>query len=225
MVPAGEAILVDWRLDSGATNADPPSFLYAVPIGDGTVLFEEVCQGIPGGLSQSELRRRVLHRLATHGVAVTGAEESESCHYALDQHPPTRHPGDDPFPYGARGGLMHPCTGYSAVASLRMADTVVAALTSDKDPLRALWTLKARTVYWMRMRGLAGLGRLTNDQSAATFDAFFRAPLRQNQALLSSHDDVVGTGLVLFNTVATTWPFHWRFDLVGWTHRHRWDRD
>ncbi|WP_280391814.1 hypothetical protein [Nocardia brasiliensis] len=27
---------------------------------------------------------------------------------------------------------------------------------------------------------------------------------------------------MLFNTVAHTWPFRWRYDLVGWTHRNRW---
>jgi lycopene beta-cyclase len=30
---------------------------------------------------------------------------------------------------------------------------------------------------------------------------------------------------VLVNTVHHTWPFRWRFDLVGWTHRKRWVRD
>ncbi|NEW37194.1 lycopene cyclase, partial [Nocardia cyriacigeorgica] len=24
------------------------------------------------------------------------------------------------------------------------------------------------------------------------------------------------------NTVAHTWPFRWRYDLVGWTNRNRW---
>lgn len=224
-VPPGECVLIDWRLQNGATNADPPSFLYAVPIGDGTVLFEEVCQGIPGGLSQTELRRRVISRLEANGVRLSGQEEAESCHYALDQAPPPiRHRGQV-FPYGARGGLMHPCTGYSAAHSLRMADRVVEAILSDTDPARALWTTRARLVYWMRMRGLAGIGRLTNDQSAATFDSFFRAPLRQQQALLSEHEDVVGIGSVLVNTVHHTWPFRWRFDLVGWTHRKRWVRE
>ncbi|MCE5291310.1 MAG: lycopene cyclase [Nocardiaceae bacterium] len=223
-VAPGECILVDWREQNGATNDDPPSFLYAVPIGDGTVLFEEVCQGIPGGLSQRELRRRVVNRLVANRVKLTGNEEAESCHYALDQPPPRRRRGGQAFPYGSRGGLMHPCTGYSVAASLRMADTVVEALIEGIDPGRRLWTERARAVYWMRMRGLAGIGRLTNEQSAATFDAFFRAPLRQNQALLSSHDDVTGIGAVLVNTVHHTWPFRWRFDLVGWTNRKRWVR-
>lgn len=223
-VPPGECVLVDWRLQHGATNAERPSFLYAVPIGDGTVLFEEVCQGIPGGLRQAELRRRVVSRLATHGVELRDDEESEACHYALDQGPPPAfRRGPSVVPFGARGGFMHPCTGYSVAASLRLTDTLVEALLADSDPIRAVWTVQARTVYWMRKRGLAGLGRLTNEQSAATFDAFFRAPLRQNQALLSAHDDMVGTATVLFKTVAHTWPFRWRFDLVGWTNRKRWE--
>lgn len=223
-VAPGECILTDWREQNGATNDDPPSFLYAVPIGDGTVLFEEVCQGIPGGLSQTELRRRVIARLEANGVRLTGDEESESCHYALDQAPPRRRSRGEVFPYGSRGGLMHPCTGYSAAASLRMADTVVDAIMSGRDPARALWTFRARAVYWMRMRGLNGIGRLTNEQSAATFDLFFKAPLRQQRALLSEHDDVVGLGTVLVSTVSHLWPFRWRYTLVGWINRKRWVR-
>ena len=72
------------------------------------------------------------------------------------------------------------------------------------------------------MRGLWGLGRLTTDQSIAMFDAFFTESDRRQRALLSAHDDYAALGAALFNTVAHTWPFRWRYDLVGWTNRDRW---
>jgi lycopene beta-cyclase len=74
----------------------------------------------------------------------------------------------------------------------------------------------------MRMRGLWGLGRLTTDQSIAMFEAFFTESERGQRALLSAHADYTALGAVLFNTVAHTWPFRWRYDLVGWTNRDRW---
>ncbi|MGW4327451.1 lycopene cyclase family protein [Nocardia sp. NPDC004573] len=221
MVSEGEALLLDLRPENSADRDAPPSFLYAVPLGDGTVLFEEVSQGLRGGMPQHELRRRTLARLAAHGIRLTGAEPSEAAHYPLDQ-PPPRSGEARAIPFGSRGGMMHPCTGYSVADSLALVDTAITALRQGRDPIAALWPPRARLVYWMRMRGLYGLGRLTTEQSIAMFDAFFSASPRGQRALLSAHDDYTALGAVLFNTVAHTWPFHWRYDLVGWTNRNRW---
>ncbi|ONM50749.1 lycopene cyclase family protein [Nocardia donostiensis] len=221
MVAEGEGLLLDWRPENGAGPGEPPSFLYAVPLGDGTVIFEETSLGLRGGMPQHELRKRTLNRLAAHGIRLTGTEPSEAAHYPLDQPPPRKGTGRV-VPFGSRGGMMHPATGYSVADSLALADTAIAAIQSGADPVEALWPWRARLVYWMRMRGLFGLGRLTTEQSIAMFDAFFSASPRGQRALLSAHDDYAALGVVLFNTVAHTWPFRWRYDLVGWTNRNRW---
>ncbi|MFI5777069.1 lycopene cyclase family protein [Nocardia sp. NPDC051570] len=221
MISEGEGLLLDWRAENGAGPGEPPSFLYAVPLGDGTVIFEETSLGLRGGMPQRELRRRTLNRLAAHGIRLRGDERTEAAHYPLDQPPPR--PGAAPvIPFGARGGMMHPCTGYSVAASLTLVDTAIEAVRAGTDPIRELWPARARLVYWMRERGMFGLGRLTTAQATTMFDAFFTASPRQQRALLSAHDDYAALGAVLFLTVARTWPFRWRFDLVGWTHRNRW---
>jgi lycopene beta-cyclase len=225
MVTDGNGLLLDWRPDNGAGPDEPPSFLYAVPVGDGTVVFEETSLGLGGGVPQRELRRRTLNRLAVHGIRLRGDERSETAHYPLDQPPPTAVSGARAaaaMPFGSRGGLMHPCTGYSVAASLALVDTAVDALRTGQDPVAALWPWPARLVYWMRTRGLHGMGRLTTEQCVAMFEAFFTATPRQQRALLSAHDDYAALGAALFLTVARTWPFRWRYDLVGWTNRNRW---
>ncbi|NEW38974.1 lycopene cyclase [Nocardia cyriacigeorgica] len=221
MVTDGEGLLLDWRPDNGASDDEPPSFLYSVPLGDGTVIFEETSLGLRGGMPQHELRRRTLNRLAAHGIRLTGSEPTEAAHYPLDQPPPKKGTGRV-VPFGSRGGMMHPCTGYSVADSLALVDTAVDAIMRGRDPVAALWSPRARFVYWMRMRGLWGLGRLTTEQSIAMFEAFFTASPRGQRALLSAHDDYAALGAVLVNTVAHTWPFRWRYDLVGWTNRNRW---
>ncbi|WP_433757308.1 lycopene cyclase family protein [Nocardia sp. CA-135398] len=221
MVTEGEGLLLDWRPENGAGPDAPPSFLYAVPLGDGTVIFEETSLGLRGGMPQHELRRRTLNRLAAHGIRLTGAEPTEAAHYPLDQPPPKKGTAQA-IPFGSRGGMMHPCTGYSVADSLNLVDIAVAALRQGRDPIAELWPRQARLVYWMRMRGLWGMGRLTTEQSISMFDAFFSASPRGQRALLSAHDDYTALGAVLFNTVARTWPFRWRYDLVGWTNRNRW---
>ncbi|GAB2688391.1 lycopene cyclase family protein [Nocardia thraciensis] len=221
MVAGGEGLLLDWRDENGAGPGEPPSFLYAVPLGDGTVIFEETSLGLRGGMPQHELRRRTLNRLAAHGIRLRGDEPTEAAHYPLDQPPPERSAAG-PVPFGSRGGMMHPCTGYSVAASLALVDTAVDALRGGADPVAALWPWQARLVYWMRMRGVYGLGRLTTAQATSMFEAFFTASPRQQRALLSAHADYAPLAAVLFMTVARTWPFRWRYDLVGWTNRNRW---
>ncbi|MFC9993557.1 lycopene cyclase family protein [Nocardia sp. NPDC127526] len=221
MVTPGEGLMLDWRAENGAGPNEPPSFLYAVPLGDGTVIFEETSLGLRGGMPQHELRRRTLNRLAAHGIRLKGEEPTEAAHYPLDDRPPKAGLGQV-IPFGSRGGMMHPITGYCVADSLSLVDTALNALQQGADPIEAMWPWQARLVYWMRMRGVYGLGRLTTDQSIAMFDAFFTRPPRQQRALLSAHDDYTALGSALFMTVATTWPFRWRYDLVGWTNRNRW---
>ncbi|GAB2452151.1 hypothetical protein GCM10027262_76710 [Nocardia tengchongensis] len=185
------------------------------------MVFEETSLGLRGGMPQRELRKRLLNRLAAHGVRVTGEEPTEAPHYSLDQ-PPPKSGAAAVIPFGSRGGMMHPTTSYSVADSLALVDTAVAAVCEERDPVAALWPWQARMVYWMRMRGLWGLGRLTTDQSIAMFDSFFNASPRGQRALLSAHDDYTALGAVLFDTVARLHPFRWRYDLVGWTNRNRW---
>ncbi|MFD7846408.1 lycopene cyclase family protein [Nocardia sp. NPDC059764] len=221
MVTAGEGLLLDWRDENGAGPDEPPSFLYSVPLGDGTVIFEETSLGLRGGMPQHELRRRTLNRLAAHGIRLRRDEPTEAAHYPLDELPPKAGRGAV-IPFGSRGGMMHPITGYCVADSLALVDTALDAVQRGDDPIEALWPWQARLVHWMRMRGVYGLGRLTTAQSIAMFEAFFTRPPRQQRALLSAHDEYSALGSALFMTVATTWPFTWRYDLVGWTNRNRW---
>jgi lycopene beta-cyclase len=90
MVPEGEGLLLDWRPENGAGPDEPPSFLYAVPLGDGTVIFEETSLGLRGGMPQHELRKRTLSRLAAHGIQLTGEEPHEAATIPLISGPRRR---------------------------------------------------------------------------------------------------------------------------------------
>lgn len=238
-LPDDHGLLVDWRPDNGAAPTEPPSFLYAMPLGDGRVIFEETSLGIPGGISQRVLRKRALNRLAARGVTLRGNESAEAAHYPLDQQPPplvswqlfsqlkagngARRPGTSTvLPFGSRGGMLHPCTGYSVATALNLVDPAVTAISRGQNPIEALWPLSARLTHGLRRRGLAALGRLTTAQTAALLETFFTSPYSAQKALLSDHTNWQALGSVMIHTVARTHPFHWRFDQVGWTHRHRW---
>src|SRR5699024_7255129 len=77
------AWFMDWRRDNGAPAASTPSFLYAVPLGDGRVLVEETCLVGAPPVPLSALRRRLHTRLRARGLHPSGAVPVERVRFAL----------------------------------------------------------------------------------------------------------------------------------------------
>ncbi|WP_408014616.1 lycopene cyclase family protein [Rhodococcus xishaensis] len=193
---------MDWRRDNGTAPGDPPSFLYAVPLGNGTVLVEETCLVGRPGLPVDELRRRLEARLANRGVDLSPNLSEERVRFPV-QAPRSR---SDGFTFGARAGLIHPATGYSVAASLGAADDVVRALTSGQDPAKALWPRKARLVQSLREVGLSALLHLDPPHTAEFFDAFFSLPVERQRAYLSRRADAAGTMRTMWELFRTADP-------------------
>ncbi|MBC7302417.1 MAG: lycopene cyclase, partial [Nocardia sp.] len=174
-----EPLFMDWRADNGADPDSAPSFLYVVPLGGGTTLFEETCLAGRPALAPTVLAQRLRHRLRARGIALTGAEPVEHVRFPVEGGTP----GHGRF--GAAGGLTHPATGYSVAASLAAADAVVAGA--------AIWTPRARAVAALRRAGLRALLDLQPRDVAVFFDAFFGLPAPLQHSYLSGHDDLAGT--------------------------------
>ncbi len=180
---------MDWRRDNDTAPGDPPSFLYAVPLSDDTVLLEETCLVDRPGLPLDELRRRLDARLLARGVEPPANLEVERVRFPV-QAPRPSGPVDA---FGARAGLIHPGTGYSVAASLTAVDDVVAALAAGRDPGKALWPPRARLVRSLRDVGLSALLQLEPSRTAEFFDAFFSLPIERQRAYLSGRTDAAGT--------------------------------
>lgn len=180
------AWFMDWRRDNGAAAGSRPSFLYAVPLGDGRVLVEETCLVGAPPLALGELRERLYARLRARGVRPTGREPVERVRFAL--HAGRARPAGAVEAFGSRAGLMHPASGFSVAESLRTADRAAAALASGGTVRDALWGPRARTVHRLRLLGSAALDVLPPDAPAGFFDAFFRLPADRQCAYLSARD-------------------------------------
>ncbi|MFF2082660.1 lycopene cyclase family protein [Nocardia sp. NPDC058176] len=172
-------LFMDWRPDNGAAPEEPPSFLYVVPLGPDTVLYEETCLAGRPALSPAMLRCRLEHRLRERDIPLSGTEPVERVRFPVQGGKPGR------GRFGAAGGLTHPATGYSVATSLRAADTVVAGAR--------MWTPDARAVAALRRAGLRSLLALPPRDVAIFFDAFFALPVPLQRAYLSGHDDLRGT--------------------------------
>jgi lycopene beta-cyclase len=190
LVPADSALLMDW---SGP--AREPSFLYAVPTGDG-VLVEETSLARAPGLPPDILAARLRHRLATAGIGIPERAREEVVRIPLDA-PRTRSPA-----FGAAAGLVNPITGYSVATSIRLAPAVAEALraglrSGPAEAIRAarheIWPPAARVVHALRLHGLRALRAMSAPQTAEFFDLFFDLPVKEQRALTSGRADLVGT--------------------------------
>ncbi|GGL01456.1 lycopene cyclase family protein [Nocardia jinanensis] len=173
------SLFMDWRPDNGAESGTPPSFLYAVPLGNDTVLYEETCLVGAPALAPRELARRLHHRLQARGITPVGDEPVERVRFPVAG----GRPGAGRF--GAAGGYLHPATGYSVAASLSAADTVAAGGSG--------WTVAARTVHRLRRAGLRALLALPPAEIPRFFDAFFDLDIELQRAYLSRRDDPIAT--------------------------------
>ncbi|GAA3874280.1 hypothetical protein GCM10022243_44130 [Saccharothrix violaceirubra] len=181
-VADGEALVMDWRRPPDAGTPDP-TFLYAVPLGDDRVLLEETSLARRPGLPAAELRRRLRSRLAAHRIAVPDGEER--VRFPLDVPP-----GDG---FGATAGFVHPATGYSVAASLRLAPVAADALVSGVPVERAMWPYRAKAVHALHRFGLDAVLALRPHQVPEFFDEFFDLPATFQRSYLSDRTDLRGT--------------------------------
>jgi lycopene beta-cyclase len=189
LLDGAEALFMDWRPADDPRAA--PSFLYALPLGGDRVLLEETCLAGRPALGTGELHRRLQVRLARHGVELRGDEPVERVRFALDTPlPPAEWLGRAPTAprIGAAAPVVHPATGYSVAASLRLAPEIAAAARAD-DPARAvqdvLWPAGARAVHGLRRRGLEVLLGLAPEQVPQFFAAFLDLPAHHQRSYLS----------------------------------------
>ncbi|MBX7454904.1 lycopene cyclase family protein [Mycolicibacterium sp. 3033] len=201
VVTPGQALFMDWRPDHGEHGW--PTFLYGVPLGDGQVLLEETSLARRPGLPLATLRRRLHARLARHGVTPAADARSEKVWFPVDQ---PRHDGRGVLGFGAAAPLIHPATGFSVAASLRLAPAVASALAvhladGPDEALsagkRAVWPPSAVAIHRLRRIGLEALLRMPAEDVPLFFEKFFALPEHHRWTYLTARDDVRGTAAAM----------------------------
>lgn len=191
-----EAVLMDWRPpvahQSWRPDGPVPSFLYAVPLDDDTVLLEETCLVGQPAIPVGDLATRLSTRLASHGLADVANRRRERVSFPVlgASRTPWR---SEPIRYGAAGGFLHPTTGYGVATALRWADTAARAVVRGEDLAEALWPWPARQVWRLRLRGLSVLLGLDPAQTIEFFDCFLSLPVAAQRSFLSERADLPGT--------------------------------
>ncbi len=180
-----EALLMDWRTDwaDAGTAGLRPSFLYAIPLGDGTVLLEETCLAASPPLPVEELKARLRRRLATRGVAPSAVDaplHREVVHIPMRGR--GRPPVEGTVAHGVAGRGGHVVTGYSVAHALRRSRALADELAAGQVPGRVDAVAPADA---LREAGLRAVLRLDVDGTLALFDGFGRLPAHLQRAYMA----------------------------------------
>jgi len=212
-VRGNQMVLMDYRSDHLPLEErrGPPTFLYAMNLGDGRYFVEETSLAHHPGVPLPALERRLQRRLAAMGVAVREVLHVERCLFPMNNPLPFL---DQPvMGYGGAASMVHPPSGYLVGGVLRRAPAVAQAIAGSlgaaiATPLhaaragwQALWPparLRRRQLY---LFGLASLMRCNDARTRAFFSVFFGLPRREWTGYLSdtlNTRDLVRTMMRLF---------------------------
>jgi lycopene cyclase-like protein len=185
--------LMDWRTVAGP--ARPPTFCYAMDLGDGIGLIEETVLASRPAATTRALAERLDRRLAQEGVTVRERVAVERVRFPMGGPLPAS--GSRVVPFGAAAGMVHPATGYQVAAGLRRAPDLAGALAAaararDATPEAlaragwgAVWPRRRRRERALHAFGLEVLLRLDQDGVQRFFEAFFALPVHQWSAYVS----------------------------------------
>ncbi|CAN5710808.1 lycopene cyclase family protein [soil metagenome] len=193
-----QAILMDWddaHLPPGERVASPPTFLYAMPLGEGRVFAEEtVLVGRPA-VPYELLERRLRLRLEALGMRPGRILEREECFIPMGGALPDL--GQRVVGFGGAGGMVHPATGYLLTRVLADAPLLAEALaealgapgaephSAARAAWEAIWPADRRRRRELYCFGMEALLRLDTPAVHAFFESFFSLPDAEWQGYLN----------------------------------------
>jgi len=186
--------LSDRHLDP---NVGPPSFCYALPLGDRLFVEETVLVGRPPA-SLDLLKTRLEARIAQQGWRLGAILDVERCVIPMGHALPVR--GQQVLGFGAAASLVHPATGYSVGMSLGLAPLVAQAIAEKRSAAEieaVVWPSARRKAWRLYQFGMEVLIRLDPQQTRSFFEAFFALPEDDWSTYLSGRLDAAGVARVM----------------------------
>ncbi|MFO0138461.1 MAG: lycopene beta cyclase [Cyanobacteriota bacterium] len=194
----GQFVFMDYRNDhlSEEESRQPPTFLYAMDLGDGRFFVEETSLALAPAVSFPVLRQRLLARLAHRGVRVEAVEHEEFCLFPMN--PPLPDLNQPVVGFGGAAGMVHPASGFMVGSVLRRAPGLAAAIASAlEDPTAsaesvaaaawgALWPAEMRWKHGFYRFGLEKLMRFDEARLRHHFASFFSLPPQQWYGFLTN---------------------------------------
>lgn len=198
-IEADQFVLMDYRCDhlsEAERRCGPPTFLYAMDLGEGIFFVEETSLALAPAVPYEVLKDRLLRRLQHRGVAVTDVQHEEFCLFPMNL--PLPDLTQRVVGFGGSASMVHPASGYMVGSLLRrapaLADAIAAGLREpgcDASQLSrlawtALWPLELQRKQALYRFGLEKLMRFSEPQLRDHFKTFFNLPLDQWYGFLTN---------------------------------------
>jgi lycopene cyclase-like protein len=197
-IEPGQFVFMDYRSDhlSEDERRQPPTFLYAMDLGDGRFFVEETSLALAPAVPFPLLRQRLLARLAHRGVRVEAIEHEEFCLFPMN--PPLPDRNQPVVGFGGAAGMVHPASGFMVGSVLRRAPGLAAAIASafEGPPTSpqavaaaawgALWPAELRWNHAFYRFGLEKLMRFDEARLRHHFASFFSLPPEQWYGFLTN---------------------------------------
>ncbi|MFM9111185.1 MAG: lycopene beta cyclase [Prochlorococcaceae cyanobacterium] len=197
-IAPGRFVFMDFRCDhlsAEERRGQPPTFLYAMDLGDGRFFVEETSLALAPPVPFPLLRDRLQRRLAARGVQVEGIDHEEFCLFPMNPPLPDLH--QRVVGFGGSGSMVHPASGYLVGGLLRRAPALAAAITTSlagggdaatwsRAAWAGLWPPERRWTHAFHRFGLEKLMRFEESRLRHHFQAFFSLPPEQWYGFLTN---------------------------------------
>lgn len=198
-IAPGQFVFMDFRCDhlnGEEQRRQPPTFLYAMDLGDGLFFVEETSLALAPPVAFPLLQDRLQRRLAQRGVVVQEVCHEEFCIFPMN--PPLPDLRQRVLGFGGSAAMVHPASGYMVGGLLRRAPDLAAAIAAalasgsgDADAWarsawQGLWPADKRWTHAFFRFGLEKLMRFEEDRLRHHFASFFSLPPEQWYGFLTN---------------------------------------
>ncbi len=188
----GQFVLMDYRNDhlNEAQKKEPPTFLYAMDMGNGKYFLEETSLGLVNPLTMDNLKERLEKRLAYRNISITSMQHEELGLF-LPMNMAIPDFKQQILGYGGAASMVHPASGYLIGNVLRRAPLVAKAISTAMNDSKlstyniarkgweSLWPkelIRKKSIYQF---GLEKLMRFDEKLLREFFGSFFKLPKTQ----------------------------------------------
>ena len=207
----------------------PPTFLYAMDLGDDVYFVEETSLAHVPGISMDTLERRLHQRLAHRGVEIVETHHVERCLFPMNM--PLPDLTQAVVGFGGAASMVHPATGYMQGALLRRGPDLVSAIAQSlqdqsntpeqiaRFAWQAVWPEDRLRKHYLYSFGLENLMAFKTHDLQQFFTTFFGLEQHQWAGFLadtSTLPEIVQAMLVLFGRTSN--PVRWGLMSSVFTH-------
>ena len=196
-IEPNQFVLMDYRQDHLSVDdfRSPPTFLYAMDLGEGVYFVEETSLAYSPAVSFEMLEKRLYKRLAHSGIKVTEVQHVERCIFPMNL--PLPDFSQPVVGFGGAASMVHPASGYMVGALFRRAPELATAVAkglqdSNTSPAeialagwQGVWSRDRLRKHYLYLFGLEALMGFEAERLNHHFKTFFSLPVSDWSGFLS----------------------------------------